>query len=133
MPPLGVSPAGFLPDDRRVFAGHHYDIMYSRLTAADLATRVRSLIGGDGPSEVHEAALELGVSERDLVEIVKFETRYPASAVLAALVAYHGVDAGWLLTGEYSPSLHRATVEASETSRSVVDRLLRDVATGQAD
>ena len=106
--------------------------MYTRMTAADLAARVRSLIGGDGPSQVHEAALELGVSERDLVEIVKYETRYPASSVLAALVAYHGVDAGWLLTGEYSPSLHRATAEATETSRSVVDQLLRDVSTGQA-
>jgi len=107
--------------------------MYSRSTAAQLAARVRSLIGGDGPAEVHEAALELGVSERDLVEIVTYETRYPASAVLAALVAHHGVDAGWLLTGQYSPSLHRATAAEAETSRSVVDRLLREVSEVRAD
>jgi hypothetical protein len=106
--------------------------MYTRLTAAQLATRVRSLIGG-GPSEIHEAALELGVSERDLVEIVTYETRYPASSVLAALVAHHGVDAGWLLTGEYSPSLHRATAGGAETSRTVVDRLLREVSEVRAD
>ena len=107
--------------------------MYTRLTAAQLAARVRSLSGGGGPSEIHEAALELGVSERDLVEIVAYETRYPASAVLAALVAHHGVDAGWLLTGEYSPSLHRATAAGPETSRTVVDRLLREVSEVRAD
>jgi hypothetical protein len=107
--------------------------MYSRLTAAQLAVRVRSLIGGNGPAEVHAAALDLGVSERDLVEIVTYETRYPSSAVLAALVAHHGVDAGWLLTGEYSPSLHRATAGQTEASRSVVDRLLREVSESRAD
>ena len=79
------------------------------------------------------AALELGVSERDLTEIVKYETRYPASSVLAALVSHHGVDAGWLLTGLYSPSLHRATAEDAHSSRSVVERLLRDASDARAD
>ena len=47
--------------------------------------------------------------------------------VLAAIVAEYGVDAGWLLTGEYSPSTHRAEEEAKEPPKARVARRLDDV------
>lgn len=99
--------------------------MYSRTSASELATRVRSLLGATASATLQETSLELGVSEGELREIVQDETRYPSVVVLAALVATHGVDAGWLLTGSYSPATHRATEEADTPPRIAVARLLR--------
>jgi len=99
--------------------------MFTRVTACQLADRVRSLLGGTDPVTIREAAIALNVAETELWEIVRYDTRYPSVGVLAALVAMYGVDAGWLLTGTYSPATHRASEEAAETPRSAVARLLR--------
>ena len=107
--------------------------VYSRSTAAQLATRVRSLLGATDRFALRHAAEELGVAEGDLREIVTYETVYPSVSVLAAIVAYYGVDAGWLLTGQYSPSTHRADEELGESPKSRVRRYLADdiVETGE--
>jgi hypothetical protein len=47
--------------------------------------------------------------------------------VLAAIVAAYGVDAGWLVTGVYSPAIHRADEEVEEPAKTRVARLLDDV------
>jgi hypothetical protein len=102
--------------------------MFTRTSASQLAARVRSLLGATDAdaSTLHEAADSLGVHVGDLREIVQYETVYPSVVVLAAIVATYGVDAGWLLTGTYSPARHRASEEAAEPASAAVARALRD-------
>ena len=102
--------------------------MFSARNASELAARIRSLLGSDNPAELHDIASTLGVSAIDLREILVYNTPYPAVQVLAAVVAYYGVDAGWLLTGEYSPTTHRANEEAGQPAKVQLDKLLRDEA-----
>jgi hypothetical protein len=102
--------------------------MYSSQSAGELAARVRSLIGPADQDRWRELAEELSVPTTDLREIVEHATPYPSVAVLSAIVAYYGVDAGWLLTGEYSPALHRADEESAQPSKKRVTQLLRDEA-----
>ena len=98
--------------------------MYSRIAAAELAQRVRSLVGPTNRANLRLLAEDLGVYEGDLREILEYQTRYPSVPVLAALVARYGVDAGWLLTGQYSPATHRADEELEEPPRARVLRVL---------
>ena len=107
--------------------------MYSRITAARLASRVRSLLGVTDRLALRRAAEELGVAEGDLREIVTFETVYPAVSSLAAIVAFYGVDAGWLLTGEYTPSTHRADEELGQSPKMRVARYLADDTVGRTE
>jgi cell division protein ZapA (FtsZ GTPase activity inhibitor) len=102
--------------------------MFTRTSASQLAARVRSLLGATDAdaSTLREAADSLGVHVGDLREIVQYETVYPSVVVLAAIVATYGVDAGWLLTGTYSPATHRASEEAAEPASAAVARALRD-------
>ena len=101
--------------------------MYNRKQASQLAARVRSLLGNPDRATVLLRAIDLDVPVGDLREIVEHETQYPSVAVLARLVAEYGVDAGWLLTGEYSPSLHRAAEEFAEPAKSRVAKLLGEL------
>ena len=98
--------------------------MYTRQSAADLAARVRSLVGPADRATTRHAAADLGVAEGDLREIVVYETPYPSVAVLAAVVAAFGVDAGWLLTGDYNPSRHRVQEELEAPAGSRVAGIL---------
>lgn len=100
--------------------------LLSRTKASQLAGRVRSLLGPLEGADLVAAATELGVTAGDLREIVVHQTPYPSTAVLASIVAAKGVDAGWLLTGEYSPATHRAAEEDGSSPASRVTRLLRD-------
>jgi len=102
--------------------------MYSRKSAAELAARVQSLVGPADPATVRLVASDLGVHEGDLREILQYHTRYPSVAVLAAIVSEYGVDAGWLLTGQYSPATHRAEEEVATSAKSRVARVLDDLA-----
>lgn len=98
--------------------------MYSRQKASELAARVRSIIGSADRLTTLRVARDLGVAEGDLREIVVYETPYPSVAVLAAVVAEYGVDAGWLLTGDYSPARHRADEELEAPAETRVAHLL---------
>jgi hypothetical protein len=100
--------------------------MYSRPNAASLAARIRSLVGPTDRDSLRRLAYDLGVHDSELREIFDYHTPYPSPSVLAAIVAAYGVDAGWLLTGEYSPSTHRAEEEAEEPAKSRVTRFLDD-------
>ena len=101
--------------------------MYSRTTAALLASRVRSLVGPVDRAGLRVVAADLGVSEGDLREVLEYQTPYPAVSVLAALVAAYGVDAGWLLTGQYSLATHRADEELDEPPKTRIARLIRQM------
>jgi hypothetical protein len=101
--------------------------MYSRPNAASLAARIRSLVGPTDRDSLRRLAGDLGVHDGELREILDYHTPYPSASVLAAIVAAYGVDAGWLLTGEYSPSTHRAQEETEEPPRSRVARVLDDL------
>lgn len=101
--------------------------MYSRPNAASLASRIRSLVGPTDRDSLRRLACELGVHDSELREILEYQTPYPSASVLAAIVAVYGVDAGWLLTGEYSPSSHRAQEETEEPAQSRVARVLDDM------
>jgi hypothetical protein len=101
--------------------------MYSRKSAAQLAARVKSLIGPVDRATIQRVAWDLGVHVGDLREIVEYQTRYPSVVVLAAIVDAYGVDAGWLLTGQYSPSTHRADEELEAPGKWRVIRLLEDL------
>jgi hypothetical protein len=98
----------------------------SRQNAASLAARVRSLLGPADRAAVRRLAADLEVREGELREILEHETPYPSASVLAAIVAAYGVDAGWLLTGEYSPATHRAEEELEQPAIARVARLLDD-------
>jgi hypothetical protein len=100
-------------------------VVYDATTAAGLAARVRSLVGRD-LAAWDAAARDVEVVLGDLREIVEHETIYPKPDVLAAIVAYYGVEASWLLTGEYDPIAHRRVEEDEIPAREVVDRLLRE-------
>ena len=65
--------------------------MYSRQTAAALAARVRSLVGGADRETVRRVAGELSVAEGDLREVLEYATRYPSLSVLAAIFAAYVV------------------------------------------
>jgi len=101
--------------------------MYSRKSAAELAGRVRSLLGPADPFTVRRVASDLGVHEGDLREILQYQTRYPSVSVLAAIVSVYGVDAGWLLTGQYSPATHRAEEELAASAKARVARVLEEL------
>jgi hypothetical protein len=101
--------------------------MYSRPNAALLAARIRSLVGPTDRDSLRRLACDLGVHDGELREILEYHTPYPSTSVLAAIVAAFSVDAGWLLTGEYSPSNHRADEEAAAPPKSRVTRLLDDL------
>jgi hypothetical protein len=99
--------------------------VYDRKSAAALAERVRSLVGTER-TDWDLAAARLGVAGGDLREVVEYQTRYPAPRVLSAIVAFFGVDASWLVTGRYDPTMHRRVEEEGIPAREVIDRLLRE-------
>jgi len=106
--------------------------MYTtRQNAVALAARVRSLVGPTDRDSMRRLVSELGVHEAEFREIVEYETPYPSTSVLAAIVAAYGVDAGWLLTGEYSPATHRAEEEVAEPAIARVARRIDDIELGR--
>jgi transcriptional regulator with XRE-family HTH domain len=101
--------------------------MYNRSNAALLAARIRSIVGPTDRDSLRALARDLGVESGELREILEYATPYPSVSVLAAIVAVYGVDAGWLLTGEYSPATHRAQEEFDEPPKARVAVFLDDV------
>ena len=78
---------------------------------AEIAARIRGLIAGQAES-LEEMARELDVDEIALRISLDELAPYPTVEVIAAVVAKYGVDPCWLLTGEYNPEIHRATLES---------------------
>jgi hypothetical protein len=73
---------------------------------AAIALRIRGLIGAEDVS-ISDAAKLLKVDEISLRMSVDELAPYPTVDVIAAIVRVYGVDATWLLTGEYDVAAHR--------------------------
>ena len=78
---------------------------------AGIAQRIRGLIGGQDRGDFAETASRLGVEELSLRLSVDDLSPHPTMEVIMAIVREYGVDPGWLLTGEYQTSSHRAAIE----------------------
>lgn len=78
---------------------------------AGIAQRIRALIGGPDRGDFAETAGRLGVEELSLRLSIDELSPHPTMEVIMAIVREYGVDPGWLLTGEYQTSSHRAAME----------------------
>ena len=80
-----------------------------------MAERIRALVNGRYGERINEAAVGLGVGERELATLL--QGRVPAeradglAAVLTRVVRHFGVDPSWLVTGRYDVHSHVAAEE----------------------
>lgn len=91
--------------------------MKGRVHQAQIAQRIRGLLGADEAADYEFASRRLGVSEVSLRMSVDELEPHPTLEVLAALVREYGVDPNWLLTGIYDSGGHRAALEDSDENR----------------
>ena len=100
----------------------------AQIDAPALAARVQGLIQGRFGGDVRAAARALEVDEMKLRDIVEHATDHPSLDALAAIVRRFGIDACWLLTGEYDWASHRLQlVEEEDESDTPPKALLRFV------
>lgn len=100
----------------------------------ELAIRVQGLLQARFKGDLRAAARELKVDPEELGRIVEDETEYPRLDVLSALVRYFGVDACWLVTGEYDWRAHLRLLEEEEgDSTSDTKQLLLRLTTRRGD
>ena len=95
-----------------------------------LAARVQELIHGRFGDDLRAAAQALKVDEKKLRDIAEHATDHPSLDALAAIVRRFGVDACWLLTGEYDWQSHRLQLmqeEEDEGDQGPKNALLRVV------
>jgi hypothetical protein len=95
-----------------------------------LAARVQELIHGRFGDDLRAAAQALKVDEKKLRDIAEHGTDHPSLDALAAIVRRFGVDACWLLTGEYDWQSHRLQLmqeEEDEGDQGPKNALLRFV------
>lgn len=78
---------------------------------AAIAARLRGLIAGQDDGDLGKTAARLAVEEVSLRISVDELSPHPTVEVLAAVIREYGVDPGWLLTGDYATSTHRAAIE----------------------
>jgi hypothetical protein len=78
----------------------------------EIAERLRKLLPAEDPSAI---AVRLGIEEVSLRMSVDELSPFPTIDVLAAVVAYYGVDPSYLLTGEYDVATHRKLVDADKS------------------
>ena len=86
----------------------------AEFNAKNLAHRVQGLLQARFRGDLVAAARALGIDADDLRQIVEDETDYPRLDVLSALVRYFGVDACWLVTGEYEWRAHLRVLEEED-------------------
>jgi hypothetical protein len=78
-------------------------------TRAQIAARLRALVGNEDPAE---AAARLGVEELSLRMSLDELAPHPTIEVLVAVVTFYGVDPSYLLTGVYDAAAHRKAIDA---------------------
>ena len=79
--------------------------------ARDLASRVAGLVQGQFKGDLVAAARYLDADPEELRGIVEEQTSHPSLELLAAIVKRFGVDACWLITGEYDWRTHARALE----------------------
>lgn len=78
----------------------------------EIAERLRKLL----PTQDLSATAErLGVEELSLRMSIDELSPFPTIDVLAAVIMCYGVDASYLLTGEYDPATHRKLGDADKS------------------
>jgi hypothetical protein len=92
--------------------------------AKGLAARVAGLIHGQFSGDLTRAAIALDVDVDDLRRIVEDETDTPSLAVLGRIIRRFGVDACWLVTGEYDWQSHMRLLEDEDQEEDRDDRQL---------
>src|SRR5688500_15552866 len=101
--------------------------------ARGLAARVAGLIHGQFGGDLHAAARALDVDPDEIYRIVEDHTAYPNIDLLARIVKRFGVDASWLITGEYDWRTHVAVLDddAPNEERQLLLRLVGREETGR--
>jgi hypothetical protein len=89
-----------------------------------VAARVRSLLA-PGDFDLSANASRLRVDEASLRSTIDVDSPLPSMDVLVAVIREYGVDATWLLTGDYDPGTHRRIAEAD---RAETIEVVKDVA-----
>lgn len=93
----------------------------------EIAARLRGLIAGQEGGNLAAVADRLGVEEVSLRMSVDEASPYPTIDVIAAVVAYYGVDPTYLLTGQYDAGTHRQVL----IDPGVASEAIRRVATNE--
>lgn len=86
-----------------------------RFNADALASRVAGLMQARFHGDLAAAARALEVPPDDLRKIVETESNQPSLDVLAAIVKHFGIDACWLLTGDYNWRAHMSALHDDES------------------
>lgn len=91
-----------------------------------IAERIRGLIAGQDSGDLAATAKRLGVDEVSLRMSVDELAPYPTLDVLAALVAFYGVDPTYLVNGKYDEHMHRRAIATTQSAVDAVRSLAED-------
>lgn len=99
-----------------MLAGAFFALLWTmpHIDAPALAARVQGLIHGRFGGNLSAAARTLDIDETELRAIVEHATDHPSLDALAAIVCRFGIDACWLLTGDYDWTAHCRQLEEEE-------------------
>ncbi len=95
---------------------------------AAIAHRLRDFLSRQPGFCVSGFAVAAGISDHELRAVLAPERALVNPAllidVIAEVVRRFGIDANWILTGEYNPATHRALAEKEPLTRSKVRGLV---------
>jgi hypothetical protein len=98
-----------------------------------IAERIRGLIAGQDTGDLGATAKRLGVDEVSLRMSVDELAPYPTLDVLAALVAFYGVDPSYLVHGTYDEHTHRRALETPQSAVEAVRDLANETTSVRTD
>jgi hypothetical protein len=84
-----------------------------------IAARIRGIVAGQDDGDATVIAGRLRVDEAGLRTSIDYVAPNPTVEIIVAVVAAHGVDPCWLLTGEYDPATHRGILEGESVEELV--------------
>lgn len=88
-----------------------------------IAARIRGIVAGQDDCDASVIAGRLRVDEAGFRTSIDFIAPNPTLDVIVAVVAAHGVDPCWLMTGDYDPATHRGVLEG-ESIEQLVTRFM---------
>ena len=101
-----------------------------RLDVRAMGFRVAGLIHGEFQGDLGLAARELHVSPEQLKRVIEGDDEVPSATILAAIVSRLGVDANWLITGEYDWRAHSGALQSPLTPSEQVGLVRKLLSTG---